>query len=220
MVSASKTTCGLFLSLISVGFQSTPLQAETFEAICDGSPCKIVLDARGISGSGIYLPVNNIARWSRGGEEGYNMAQGAAAATGVGVLGAVAGTVALGAISFGALAPLGFVGGLAGGGHLGAQSGKTADLYFSVIGYGVNGKKQIMGFSFQNPKPARKIANQLAMFTGLPQDATRPIADLKKAVQSLKRNGSSEFLPESLDYQDAGVEPFEEDENTYEVINR
>lgn len=165
-----------------------PVLASNYDALCDGSKCTVSLDASGISSSGGSIPINRIAKWFTGGEESYSAAAGTAGGLGGALLGGVAGAVVLG--------PIGLLGGLIGGGIAGSKAGRSADLYFTVIGYNQEGNKTTISFNFVNPKPARKLSTELSMFSGLGAGQMRSIEAIQAAVRS---NGTtSQELPDRL----------------------
>lgn len=167
-----------------------PASASTYEALCADTPCTISLDANGISTPSGFMPTARIAQWFTGGQEGYNMASGTASALGAATAGAIGGGLLLG--------PIGLLGGLVGGGLAGAKAGKTADLFFNVIGYDQSGRKTTISFRFVNPKPANKLKMELPMFTGLAMGQTRSIDELRNAVTGGSSAGTAGALPDTL----------------------
>jgi hypothetical protein len=157
----------VLLALALATLPSLPLQAQgsRYQALCNDAPCTIVLDAKGIAGPNVFIPMNRVSQWFTGGQEHYDKASGAAGAVGAGTLGAVAGGALLG--------PIGLVGGLVGAGLAGSQLGKSADLYFTVIGHDDMGEKTSLSFRFVNPRPATKMKTELPLFTGLSMGQTR-----------------------------------------------
>lgn len=151
-----------------------PAAATSYSALCNDSPCTIQLDARGITAPGTTLPTGRIALWFTGGEARYDEKTGAAGAVGAGTVGAVAGGLLLG--------PIGLIGGLVGGGLAGSTLGRSADLFFTVVGYDDFGEKKSISFRFVNAKPAERMRTELKMFTGLEMGETRPIAELQRGT--------------------------------------
>ena len=162
--------------------------ASTYDAHCNGRKCRVNVDAGGISTADGFIPMNRVAKWFTGGEESYNMASGTAGTLGAATLGAIGGGLLLG--------PIGLLGGLIGGGIAGSKAGKGADMYFSVIGYNEQGEKTSLSFNFVNPKPARKLASELAMFSGLGAGQTKSLASLKAALA--QESSAPAFLPDRL----------------------
>lgn len=175
----SSGSLGLLLLLAQPGL------ASTYQALCGNDPCTIRLDANGLRGPGIKLPIERIARWFTGGEVTYDAASGTAGALGGGTAGAVAGGILLG--------PVGLVGGMVGGALAGSRTGQRADLYFNVIGYDREGLRRSLSFRFINPKPAAQLRQELPMFTGLAMGQTRDLASLQRSAVE-----SPELLPERL----------------------
>jgi hypothetical protein len=151
-----------------------PATAASYSALCNDSPCTIQLDARGLTAPDATLSTSRIALWFTGGEAKYDEKTGAAGAVGAGTVGAVAGGLLLG--------PLGLIGGLVGGGLAGSTLGRSADLFFTVVGYDDFGEKKSVSFRFVNPKPAEKMRMELKMFTGLEMGESRPIAELQRGT--------------------------------------
>ena len=164
----------LFIPLLFV--IEAPLFASSYDALCDGSKCTVTLDAASISTSSGTIQMNRIAKWFTGGEETFSAAKGTAGGLGGALVGGVAGAVLLG--------PIGLLGGLIGGGLAGSKAGKSADLYFTVIGYNDEGNKTTINYNFINPKPARKMLMELPMFSGLGAGQTRSIESLKAAMRT------------------------------------
>ena len=165
--------------LLTAGLAATvllqlPATATSYSALCNDSPCTIQLDARGISAPGTTLATSRVALWFTGGEATYDEKTGAAGAVGAGTVGAVAGGLLLG--------PIGLIGGLVGGGLAGSTLGRSADLFFTVVGYDDFGEKKSISFRFVNPKPAERMRTELKMFTGLEMGETRPIAELQQGM--------------------------------------
>lgn len=173
----------------------SPCLASNYEALCGNSPCNISLDASGISGPGGFIPTGRIAQWFTGGQESYNAGSGTAGALGGATAGALGGALLLG--------PIGLLGGLIGGGIAGSKAGRSADLFFNVVGYDQNGRKTTLSFRFVNPKPANQMRMELPMFTGLAMGQTRPLNDLRAALAA-NQSGGSASLPDRLEPSPAG----------------
>jgi hypothetical protein len=169
---------------------ASPASASTYEALCAATSCTISLDANGISSPSGFIPTARIAQWFTGGDEGYNAGKGTAGALGGATAGAIGGALLLG--------PIGLLGGLIGGGLAGSKAGKTADLFFNVVGYDQGGKKTTISFRFVNPKPANRLKMELPMFTGLAMGQTRSVDELRNAVAGGSQSVSTGALPETL----------------------
>jgi len=181
----------MYKTFIAIGLivsVQLPALASNYDALCDGSKCTVSLDASGISSNGGSIPINRIAKWFTGGEESYSAAAGTAGGLGGALVGAVAGAVILG--------PIGLLGGLIGGGFAGSKAGRSADLFFTVVGYNQEGNKTTISFNFVNPKPARKLTTELAMFSGLGAGQMRSLEAIKAAVKS--GGTTPQELPETL----------------------
>jgi len=169
---------------------ASPASASTYEALCADTPCTISLDANGISSPSGFIPTARIAQWFTGGQEGYNIGSGTAGALGAATAGAIGGGLLLG--------PIGLLGGLVGGGLAGSKAGKTADLFFNVVGYDQSGKKTTVSFRFVNPKPANKLKMELPMFTGLAMGQIRSLEELRNAAAGGSPAGTTGALPDTL----------------------
>jgi hypothetical protein len=159
--------------------------AATYQALCGNNPCTINLDANGIGDRKSFIPIGRVARWFAGGAETYDTTNGTVGAVGGGTAGAIAGGLLLG--------PIGLVGGMVGGALAGSKAGRTADLYFTVIGYDSAGDKTTLNFRFVNPRPANQMKQELAVLTGLAMGETRSLAELQRRVDPLPQrlgNGS------------------------------
>ncbi|MCP9859010.1 MULTISPECIES: hypothetical protein [unclassified Cyanobium] len=174
-----------------------PATATTYQALCGNNPCTINLDMNGIGGQNTFIPIGRIAKWYTGGEEGYDSTNGTVGAVGGGTAGAIAGGILLG--------PVGLVGGMVGGALAGSKAGKTADLYFSVVGYDSSGDKTTLNFRFVNPRPANRMKQELPMFTGLAMGETRSLADLQRHRDPLPQRLGGGPSPQSIPSQSYGA---------------
>lgn len=172
----------------------SPSLASSYEALCGDTPCTISLDANGLSSPAGFLPTGRIAQWFTGGQESYNAGSGTAGALGGATAGAIGGALLLG--------PIGLLGGLIGGGIAGSKAGKSADLFFNVVGYDTSGRKTTVSFRFVNPRPANQLKLELPMFTGLAMGQTRSLDELRAALASGHASpGAAAALPERLEPQ-------------------
>jgi len=78
-----KIICATGASLVSVFLLASigAAMAGTYEALCAGVECKIVIDAKGFSGPAGFMPAHRIAQWYTGGGEENNAAASAAGPT-------------------------------------------------------------------------------------------------------------------------------------------
>ena len=167
--------------------------ATTYQALCGNNPCSINFDANGIGGQGRFIPIGRIARWYAGGQETYDSTNGTVGAVGGGTAGAIAGGLLLG--------PIGLVGGMVGGALAGSKAGRTADLYFSVVGYDSGGDKTTLNFRFVNPRPANQLKQELAVLTGLALGETRSLAELERQRDGLPQRLGGGASPQSIPSQ-------------------
>ena len=156
--------------------------ANTYDALCSGDiNCSISVSPQGVSGPSGFIPSGGVVQWYQGGEgetnnTGASVAGGVAGAAGGAVVGALATCWTI------ILCPVGFFGGLAAGGVGGAGAGKRSDHMFTVIGYNNEGKKIAHSFRFINKKPARRMAMELPVMTGLAMGQVRPLATVSAAL--------------------------------------
>ena len=171
--------------------------AGSYDALCNGIKCKIILDGKGITGPNGFIPSHRIAQWYTGGEEDHNQAVATVGATGGALGGAFAGGLAT-CWTVVLCAP-----GLIGGGVVGAMGGsnlgKSADFYFTVVGYNQKGEKTIQNFNFINKKPVGKIMQQLPVVTSLAMGELRTVEQIKEADKRFFNTGNSKVeLPLSI----------------------
>jgi hypothetical protein len=171
--------------------------AGTYDALCAGVECKIVLDAKGFSGPAGFMPAHRIAQWYTGGGEENNAAASAAGATGGAIGGALVGGLATCWTII--LCPFGLIGGGVAGGMGGSRAGRSADFYFTVIGYNQEGSKITQSFNFINKKPAGRMIQELPVISGLGMGEMRTIEQIKEADQRAETSGSGKpQLPASI----------------------
>jgi hypothetical protein len=172
--------------------------ASTYDALCNEIACKISLDGRGIAGPVGFIPAHRIAQWYTGGGEEHNAAASAAGATGGALGGAFVGAVATCWTII--LCPIGIIGGGVAGGMGGSRAGKSADFYFSVVGYNQEGKKTILSFNFLNKKPAKKMLQELPVMSGLGMGEMRSIEAIRAGDSRAADYGTGKpQLPETIE---------------------
>ena len=210
---------GLALGATCVSLTSLLLQpfayAGSYDALCAGVECTLVLDSKGFTGPAGFIPSHRIAQWYTGGGEEVNGAASAAGATGGALGGAILGGLATCWTVI--LCPFGLIGGGVAGGMGGSRAGRSADFYFTVIGYNQNGDKVMQSFNFLNKKPASRMIQEIPLISGLGMGELRSIDEIKAgdarmselgtgrsqlpsnigAVPSSK--GSAKTLPDKLD---------------------
>ena len=165
-------------TVITILFSCQMTIAGTYDAMCGNTECKIKLDGYGLRGPMGYIPAHRIAQWSTGGGEVNNTPASVAGATG----GAVGGALAGGIVTCWTLVlcPVGLLAGGIAGGVGGARAGKSADFYFTVIGYNQEGKKIVQNFNFFNKKPAGRMFQELAALSGLGMGELRTSEQIKE----------------------------------------
>tara|TARA_Y100001968_G_scaffold313863_1_gene338556 strand:- start:924 stop:1478 length:555 start_codon:yes stop_codon:yes gene_type:complete len=170
----------LISPLLIVGLLS-PLvtKAEVYNALCNDSNsslskdsstilvsnCQITLSEEGFLGPTDFIPKNNISQWYAVRQDD-NLLLTVAGTTGGTYTGAVVGMVVCGA-SAGVLCLPALLGGVYGGGRLGARVGKGKNFLFSVIGQNSEGNTVAQSFRFINRKISKRLKNNLTEITGL-----------------------------------------------------
>ena len=181
--SALAVAGGIALTGLSeISLLTTPVAAETFDALCGNSNCTIGVDGRGISGPGGFIPSELVSKWSVGSNSGYHGGKGVAGGLGGATAGAVGGAVLLG--------PIGLLGGLIGGAMAGAGAGKEFEGYFTVVGYNKEGEKISNSFRFINKKPANRLRTALPAVTGLAMGEERTAEELEVAYANYSQGKS------------------------------
>lgn len=175
------------------------------------------MDGKGISGPAGFIPAHRIAQWYTGGGEEHNKAASAAGATAGAAAGVVAGALATCWTII--LCPIGLIGGGIAGGMGGSRAGKSADFYFTVIGYTQNGSKVTQSFNFLNKKPVGRLMQELPAIAGLGMGEMRSVEEIKAGdaraassgtgkaqlpsdIGAMPTKSTSASLPDSI-----GVEP-------------
>ena len=171
---------------------TTPVQAETYNALCGDSGCSISVDGRGISGPGGFIPSELVSKWTVGTDSGYHGGKGVAGGLGGATAGAVGGALLLG--------PIGLLGGLIGGAMAGSGAGKEFEGYFTVVGYNKKGEKISNSFRFINKKPANRLRTALPAVTGLSMGEERTADELEVAYAAYSQGKatSTDGLPTRL----------------------
>ena len=198
----SNTKTAAAAAVVAAAVFAMPIQANAseYDALCNGVECKIVLDGKGFTGPGGFIPAHRIAQWYTGGGEERNGAVAAVGATGGAVGGALVGGIATCWTII--LCPLGLIAGGIAGGMGGAQAGKSADFYYTVVGYNQDGNKVLQSFNFLNKKPANKIAQEMPVVSGLGMGELRNIAEIKAGdVREASTGTGRDSLPSSLNAQ-------------------
>ena len=187
MQAVAVRAAGGFAVLALIG-QPFGAYAETYDALCAGVECKIVIDGKGIAGPVGFIPAHRIAQWYTGGGEEHNQAASVAGATGGALGGAIVGGLATCWTIV--LCPFGLIGGGVAGGMGGSKAGKSADFYFTVIGYNQNGDKVTQNFNFLNKKPAGRIMQELPAVSGLGMGEMRSVAQIKEGDARAAESGT------------------------------
>ena len=176
-----KITSRLIKIAIFISFfisSTQPGVAGTYKALCDESDCKIILNAKGFSGPSGFMPAHRIVQWYQGGGAEIDTSKAAAGAGAGAIGGAVAGGLAT-CWTVVACVP-GIIAGGSAGEVSGSTLGKSADLFFTVLGYNEKGEKILQTFNFKNERPASKIIHELKIVTGLKSGEQRSIEKIKE----------------------------------------
>lgn len=127
---------------------ASPAIAGTYEALCGGTNCTVVIGPELISSPFGAIPTSRVTNWGGGG--------GSSTQVGTGV----ATTVLFG--------PIGLLGFLA----------KNHDYNFVVNGYDDKGKKASLSIQFKNDKPAKRFINEMQQVTQLGMGQTRTAKEI------------------------------------------
>ena len=193
-----KTLVPFWISFVFTPFLNSPASAGIYDALCENLDCKIVLAGKGVTGPQGFIPAHRVVQWYTGGGEDHNRAAQAVGTGGGAVGGAIVGGLATCWTIV--LCGPGIVAGGAAGGVGGSQIGKSADYYFTIVGYNQEGKKTIQSFNFINKKPVGKIMQELPLVTGLAMGELRTMDEIKKGDKRAASSGSGRNqLPQSID---------------------
>jgi hypothetical protein len=185
------------LAAASPAIGPTPTLATSFQALCDGSPCTIQLDERGIGGPAGFIPAAGISRWVATGAGGDP--PGLGEVVGASTMNTMKSAAAY-VVPVYVTAPLGLLGGLLRG-AAGNLEGETGPRSFLVVGQDRTGRTIEHRFAFVNQKPARQVRIALAMVTGLAMGETRssvpePLPPQGDALASSGRGDWPAYLQE------------------------
>ncbi|MCX5932662.1 MAG: hypothetical protein NTW83_12780 [Cyanobacteria bacterium] len=152
----------------------SPVLATSFQALCSGSPCTIVLDERGIAGPAGFIPAVGISRWVTNGAGGDP--PGLGEVVGASTMNTMKSAAAF-LVPVYVSAPLGLLGGLLRGAGS-SRDGEDGPRRFLVVGLDRDGRTIEHRFEFVNQKPARQVRIALAMVSGLAMgEARRPVEE-------------------------------------------
>ncbi len=163
--------------------------ATTFQALCYGSPCTIVLDERGIAGPAGFIPAEGISRWVTSGAGGDP--PGLGEVVGASTMNTMKSAAAF-VVPVYVSAPLGLLGGLLRGGGS-SREGEDGSRRFLVVGQGLDGRTIEHQFEFVNQKPARQVRIALAMVSGLAMGETRRPVDEPLPLEGRAASPSGEW---------------------------
>jgi hypothetical protein len=142
LFNAFATTTGAFFLL------AQPTLAGSYQALCGGANCTIIVSGDQISSPYGSIPTNRVTNWGGGGNSSTQVGTG------------VATTLLLG--------PIGLLGFLA----------KKHDFNFLINGYDQEGKKTSIQLQFVNDKPAKRFINEMQMVTQLGMGQTRSASQI------------------------------------------
>ena len=168
-----------------------PVLATSFQALCGGSPCTIVLDQRGIAGPVGFIPAAGISRWVTTGAGGDP--PGLGEVVGASTMNTMKSAAAF-VVPVYITAPLGLLGGLLRGAGAN-RDGEDGPRRFLVVGQDRDRRTIEHQFEFVNQKPARQVRIALAMVSGLAMGETRRPADqpLPLAGTAASPSGSGDW---------------------------
>lgn len=193
-----KTLIPFWISFVFTPFLNSPASAGIYDALCENLDCKIVLAGKGVTGPQGFIPAHRVVQWYTGGGEEHNRAAQAVGVGGGSVGGAIVGGIATCWTIV--LCGPGIIAGGAAGGVGGSNLGKSADYYFTIVGYNQEGKKTIQSFNFINKKPVGKIMQELPLVTGLAMGELRTMEEIKRGDKRAASSGSGrDQLPQRID---------------------
>ena len=131
-------------------FGISAANAGSYQAMCGGTKCTVVVSGKNISTPYGTIPAKRVTQWGSTGKSKTNIS------TGVGT------TILLG--------PIGLLGFFA----------QHHDYNFLVNGYNELGKKTSIQFKFQNNKPVEELITEMSMVTGLGMGEVRTALEIKK----------------------------------------
>lgn len=194
----SKKNIPFWISLVFTPFLNSPASAGIYDALCESVNCKIVLAGNGVTGPQGFIPAHRVVQWYTGGGVDHNRAAQAVGAGAGSVGGAIVGGIATCWTIV--LCGPGIIAGGAAGGVGGSQVGKSADFYFTIVGYDQKGKKTIQSFNFVNKKPVGKIMQELPLVTGLAMGELRTMEEIKKGDKRAASSGTGRNqLPQNIE---------------------
>ena len=198
-----------------IGTSPAAVFAGEYDALCQGSDCKIRMDGEAIHFGSTTIPGNQVVRWYSGKQDTYDAGLGVGAGVASGATGAIVGAAATCWTVI--LCPIGFFGGMAAGAALGAGAGKGADWHYTLVGYDTEGRKVTKMFNFINKKPVARINRELPVVTGLSNGTSRSLEDIKAGIAKAKSGATegdisttaNKDLPDSLNL--AAIQPEQPD---------
>ena len=138
---------------------TTPVLAGSYQAICGGTKCTVIVGAGEIRSPMGSIPPERVTDWGGGGNSKTSIGTG------------VATTVLLG--------PLGLLGFMA----------KNHDFNFVVNGYDRQGRRTSLDIQFKNDKPAKRFIEEMQRLTGLGMGQIRTAQDIKNAESAASEAG-------------------------------
>ena len=166
------------LSILALGsatlFGTTPVLAGSYQAICGGTKCTVIVGAGEIRSPMGSIPPERVTDWGGGGNSKTSIGTG------------VATTVLLG--------PIGLLGFMA----------KNHVFNFVVNGYDRQGRRTSLDIQFKNDKPSKRFIEEMQRLTGLGMGQIRTAQDIKNSSlvsQVLERSQFWENRLSSLTYK-------------------
>jgi hypothetical protein len=141
----------LFQASLIAPWANQVAMAGTYEALCGGNKCNIILTPEMIASPYGTIPPTRVTYWTSAGESSTSVGTGVATT-----------------LLFGGIGLLGFL-------------AKNHNYTVSIFGFDANGTKTNIQIGFKNDKPVKAFIAEMAAFTGLGMGQTRTIADIKAA---------------------------------------
>lgn len=148
-----RLTAGMFLAGLTLSWGTA--YAGTYDALCGGSKCSVVVTPDSIRSPFGEIPASRVTYWGSAGDSKTSVGTGVATT-----------------LLFGGIGLLGFL-------------AKNHDYQFTISGYDAAGKKVLMQVQFKNDKPAKRLTQELFAVTGLGMNQTRTLEEIKEAEAQL-----------------------------------
>ena len=169
-----KSLSSVAIAVSAAMAMQVPAIAGTYEALCGGTKCTVIVGPDQISSPYGTIPTNRVTNWGGGGDSSTQVGTG------------VATTILFG--------PIGLLGFLA----------KKHDFNFLINGYDSEGKKSSITLQFKNDKPAKRFINEMQLVTQLGMGQTRTAKEIMAAEANSSNTASTGTLEGDAQLQDIG----------------